>query len=775
MASVDKPLDLQTEISNRWPLWLQLGLSLLVVLILVNLLTTSLSYHVISDYQFRQFEERSRNSLSLLAASAIDSVITEDIPLLNTIATQSLQQAPNMLSLTIENEAGEILVQRQRSQKTDMRKLRGYSDKVRYEGEQFGTIHILWDTEPVEREIRRYVTNVQLFISVMLILLTGLIVIMIYWLTIRPMRKISRYLTMLSEGRPGLSLDIPISASRELALLSASAIELSDMISQRSRRELKLLHTREELKIAHDEALSANRAKSGFLAAMSHEIRTPMNAILGILGLLRDTPLNGKQKQLVTTGREAGELLLTIINDVLDFSKMEADKLELEHSGFDLHRLLNQSIELLHHQARQKNLELVLQIEPELPKYVSGDPDRLRQILINLVNNAIKFTQSGSITVRASVLCSDHEGLNFCCSVEDTGVGIAQEIQTSLFDEFTMADQSHSRQYKGTGLGLAICKRLVILMQGSICCQSQLGKGSIFTFNIELGLAQEDDCDTEITIIDPGSLPSTNTRILLAEDNPANQMVIKNILEFAGLQVDIVGNGSEAIEAVRNLPYDIVLMDISMPQMDGISATREIRSLPGAMANIPIIALTAHALSGDRECFLEAGMNDYLSKPIDRNATLYCIARWVDGKHDHPSQTLPDNPPVDQISTELSDEYVSESVLQQLVRDTDADVVADLLTLYIADAQERMKLIDGSQANNNIKVLEFESHTLGSSAAAHGNIKLHKLARNIERLCQSNRNRQAFRLVADLVTVAEESFGLLEKRIEKGFKLVNTG
>ncbi len=772
---MDKPLDLQTEISNRWPLWLQMALSLFIVLILVNLLTAMLSHHVISDYQFKQLEERSRNSLSLLAASAIDSVITEDIPLLNTIAAQSLQQAPNMVSLAIKNEAGDLLVERRRSRKTDRYKLRSHSGKIEYEGEQFGTIHILWDTEPVELEIRRHVTNVQLFISVMLILLTGLIVILINWLTIRPMRKISRYLTMLSESRPGLSLDIPFSASRELALLSASAIELSDMISQRSRREIKLLHTREELKIAHDEALGANRAKSGFLAAMSHEIRTPMNAILGILGLLRDTPLNDQQKQLVTTGREAGELLLTIINDVLDFSKMEADKLELENSGFDLHRLLNQSIELLHHQARRKNLELILQLGPELPKFVIGDPDRLRQILINLVNNAIKFTQYGSITVKASVFSSDHEGLNLCCSVEDTGVGIAQEIQTSLFDEFTMADQSHSRQYEGTGLGLAICKRLVTLMHGGISCQSQPGKGSIFTFNIELEIAQEDDCDTEITIIDPDSLPSANTRILLAEDNPANQMVIKNILEYAGLQVDIVGNGREAVETIRNLPYDIVLMDISMPEMDGMTATREIRSLPGAVAHIPIIALTAHALSGDRECFLEAGMNDYLSKPIDRNATLYCIARWVDGKIDNPSQTQPDNPQVEQTSAELSDEYVSESVLQQLVRDTDADIVAELLTLYIADAQERMTLIDGSQAQNDIKVLEFESHTLGSSAAAHGNIKLHKLARSIERLCQSNRNKQAFELTADLVAVAEESFRLLEKRIEKGFKLVNTG
>ncbi|MCP3690343.1 MAG: response regulator, partial [Gammaproteobacteria bacterium] len=266
-----------------------------------------------------------------------------------------------------------------------------------------------------------------------------------------------------------------------------------------------------------------------------------------------------------------------------------------------------------------------------------------------------------------------------------------------------------------------------------------------------------------------------NTRILLAEDNPANQMVIKKILEIADLQVDIVGDGIEAVEAVRSLPYDIVLMDISMPLMDGISATREIRRLPGVRADIPIIALTAHALADDRQCFIEAGMNDYLSKPVDRNATLYCIAQWTSGTRNEPVHAVTVGEQVRQESTGLTDDYVSEAVLWQLVRDTDVDIVADLLALYIADAQERVKLIISAESSSDIKLLEFESHTLGSSAAAHGNIKLQKSARRIERLCQGNKKQQAFAGVADLARVAEKSFRILESRIVKGFKLTNTG
>lgn len=767
---------------SRWPLLLQVTLSLSVVLILVSLLTAYLTFHIVSDFEFNRAKEKNISSLSLLSATAIDAVITEDIPLLNTIATQTLKQSPQIHSLIIKNEQGKRMVQQSQNDITPDNMLRTYSHSIIFENENFGSIVMQMDIRPIKKQINNQVTRVQIFVISILLTLTALIVILIHWLTIRPIRIIIRYLNSISESQQQLPLRLSISASRELELLASSASELSAMMLQRYQREKELLQTREELIEAHNEALSASRAKSGFLAAMSHEIRTPMNAVLGILGLLRDTALDKHQKQLVRTGRDSGELLLTIINDILDFSKMEADKLQLEQSGFDLHRLLTHSVELLRHQADRKGLALILRLEPvpDLPRYVKGDPDRLRQILINLINNAIKFTPNGTITISASAttlnydkLTADEETFILSCSVQDTGIGIPEDLQYSLFEEFTMADQSHSRNHEGTGLGLAICKRLVTLMDGNIECCSELGKGSNFVFAIELKTATEEECSDRFSIDEPQLIPDSNTRILLAEDNPANQMVIKNILEYAGLQVDIVANGREAVEAIRSLPYDIILMDISMPEMDGMTATREIRKLPGEKGKLAIVALTAHALSGDRERFIQAGMDDYLSKPIDKKATLHCIASWTNKKNNpNLKMTAPINQnetPANDISKDMQYEYVDEQVLQQLIHDTDAEIVPELLTLYIVDAKKRSQLIKLAFEEKDIKTLEFESHTLGSSAAAHGNEKLHRQSRAIESLCQEGSHQQALQQTATLLSIADESFRLLALRVNKGF------
>ncbi|MFT6987373.1 MAG: PAS domain S-box-containing protein [Psychromonas sp.] len=532
----------------------------------------------------------------------------------------------------------------------------------------------------------------------------------------------------------------------------------------------------QNLRQARLEAELSNESKSRFLASMSHEIRTPMNAVLGILGLLKDTQLTQRQLELVKTGRDSGELLLTIINDILDFTKMDIDKLILEKSTFDLHQLLASSNALLSDMADKKSLTLSLTKSQDLPQFVKGDSGRIRQILINLINNAIKFTAHGQIKVSASVDFKDQETLIIRCSVQDSGIGIAERYLDTLFDEFTMVDQTHARKYEGTGLGLAICKRLVELMQGTLEVHSKLGEGSTFTFTLHLQTADEDQCKPELSREQIQQQPLANTRILLAEDNPANQMVIKSILEFAKLQVDVVSNGYEAIEALRNLPYDIVLMDISMPEMDGMSATREIRKLSSSASAIPIIALTAHTLSGDKERFIAAGMNDYLSKPIDRAATLNCIARWTAGAKQPIAADLlaPDNGAISaQANAEnvlLDYDYVDEQVLQALVRDTCAEIVPELITLYIEDSRSRIAIINEAIIQGDFNCLEFETHTIGSSAIAHGNAKLHALSRSIEQLCQKNEHAQAFEQAQQISVIANESFRQLAQRAEQGFE-----
>ncbi|MCP3670457.1 MAG: response regulator [Gammaproteobacteria bacterium] len=723
----------------------------------VNFLTASMIRYMESDYLFEQMEMQSRNSFALLAATAIDAVITEDRPLLETIISQTIKKAPDMVGLSVTNESGEVLAKWLRKDVPAQGNIRQYTYPIEYEAEIFGDINIKWDIEPIYEEIDHHVGEMRLFMSSMLIVLTGLIIFLMHWLAVRPVRQINNHLITLADGsRPA---PIHLSASSELMRLAESANNLTTALQQRDEREMELLQTREELEAARDAALSASRAKSGFLATMSHEIRTPLNAVLGILGLLKETPLNAEQHHFVHTGRVSGELLLTIINDILDFSKMEADRMKLEQTSFNLHKLLSHTIDLLQHQASKKSLSLNLMLVEDLPVYVKGDPDRLRQILLNLINNAIKFTPTGGVTIKASATSGKGDIIKLCCAVEDTGVGISKEYHGSLFDKFTMADPSHSRTHEGTGLGLAICKHLVSLMHGNIEFSSELGIGSTFYFDIPMGLADKSECEAEPENEGSGQLPAANTRILLAEDNPANQMVVKMMLEYAGLQVDIVANGEEAVEAVRTIPYDIVLMDISMPRMDGMEATGIIRQLSGPENTIPIVAITAHALSGDKERFMAAGMNDFLTKPIDRTKVLQCIAYWTGSGDKLQQDEVPDKPMVAIDEGELLDE----SVLQQLARDTAPEIVPELVELYISDARKRVEIIQIALREHDLKTIEFEAHSIGSSAAAHGNMRLHYLARRVERLCQDGDEKQAIADAQALIPIAAESFGVLEE------------
>jgi signal transduction histidine kinase/ActR/RegA family two-component response regulator len=465
------------------------------------------------------------------------------------------------------------------------------------------------------------------------IFLTSLITIYVLIRLIFPIQKVTKVFDTLASNKE-FNEQLEINRTDEIGQLMKSATIFQLKNQQTNNLLIQSQQLNEQLVLSQQKAEKATQAKSIFLANMSHEIRTPMNGVVGMLSLLSETSPNDKQKEYIRLANSSSDSLLTLINSILDYSKIESGKLEIESIHFNITDIINEVLIMMNAIAANKSLALAIKSISLSQKTVIGDPTRLKQILINLISNAIKFTDKGSISLQVALVELNKGQLNFTCKVTDSGVGISAEQQKYIFNPFSQADDSTTRKYGGTGLGLTIVKQLCELMGGEIKVESALNKGACFSFNLIYSKPKQDIAEILENNVPIKSINLSFKKILLVEDNRINQIVATELLKNLKLEPEIADNGIKALEKLNSTSYDLILMDCQMPEMDGYETTKAIREGKAGEKNqdIVIIAMTANAMKGDKEKCLNAGMDDYLAKPIEINKLHQKLTAWLTNK-----------------------------------------------------------------------------------------------------------------------------------------------
>jgi PAS domain S-box-containing protein len=498
-----------------------------------------------------------------------------------------------------------------------------------------------------------------------------------------------------------------------------------------------------ELVTAKENAEVANKTKASFLAMMSHEIRTPLSGVLGILDLLKDTELTAEQKTHLDVANQSGISLMTIINDILDFSKLDAGRLEIEHGSFHVETAISNITGLVKASAYNKNVELISSVKSDVPEYLTGDRHRISQVLINLVSNAIKFTNAGTVEIFVENKGTEKKP-NIRFSVKDSGLGIPEDKQDQLFTEFATLDQEYSSKFGGTGLGLAISRALVQAMDGTIAFKSTYGFGSEFWFDlplIEVTDAKDEAIEeANLTNITQNEEP---IKVLVADDNETNQMIISVILKRLGCYTDIVSDGEQAVQAAKDNTYDMIFMDVSMPNMDGLEATRQIRKLPSEKASVKIVALTAYTQEEDKLKVFDAGMDAFLSKPVFRKD----IVSVINDVMTAPNISSTEQPkPIEEVK-----DVLDQNILSQVTDGMDESDISDLFVMFARDLSRHLNNANKAVKTEDIALLERSSHGLKGLSGTFGASKLFEFASSTNEQCingQANLT-QAYKMIEE--------------------------
>ncbi|MBT3196349.1 MAG: response regulator [Gammaproteobacteria bacterium] len=607
-----------------------------------GLLSTSVALNIWREYKDQNdlLEQRGVELVKLLANAISSPLWSMDTDAVNN-TLQLVTSDPDYMGVVIRELDGPQMVvgdfKIERSAKHFTHHII-HHDTARDKKVKIGDIELILSTD----QLQDFLYNKILEDALLLLLLLLLNVVAIYR-TLRliryPMEQLTESMRQFSNGNYqhsvyGLDRPDEIGVMAEsLEILRHNSIEREEIKGELEQRVLERTHSLEkeveERKQAEQRARAADKSKSAFLANMSHEIRTPMNGVIGLSHLTLQCDLSPEVREYLNKIQLSANSLLSIINDILDFSKIEADQLYLEKIDFELKKVLNQVSSIVMLKAKEKGLAIELDIAPEVPHYLNGDPNRLGQILINLMGNAIKFTDQGKVITQILLEQQQDKKIVLKFRVSDTGIGISEEHLGHLFKSFSQADSSTTRKYGGTGLGLVIAKQLVEMMEGTISVESQPNVGTTFTFTVSLQKGEEPQC-SEVDKVESNALEIPQfdgLKVLLAEDDETNQMVAQYILLKAGAEVTIVANGVEASNAVNEDHFDLVLMDIQMPVMDGYEATQLIRNAH-SITELPIIAMTANAMKGVREKVLAVGMNDFLTKPIEVEKLYQALSCW---------------------------------------------------------------------------------------------------------------------------------------------------